>query len=71
MEISYNFVNNIYHVLVCTVAYTVPLLYKYGVDLVTQDLDLGGVATAYGLLRLPKMPELKRIKVTMNVVDPH
>jgi hypothetical protein len=28
-----------------------------------QDLDLGGVATAYGLLRLPKMPELKRLQV--------
>ena len=28
-----------------------------------KDLDLGGVATSYGLLRMPKMPELKGIKI--------
>ena len=28
-----------------------------------KDLDLGGVATSYGLLRMPKMPELKGVKI--------
>lgn len=28
-----------------------------------QDLDLGGVATSYGLLKMPRMPELKKIQI--------
>ena len=28
-----------------------------------KDLDLGGVATSYGLLRMPKMPELKGVRI--------
>ena len=28
-----------------------------------KDLDLGGIATSYGLLRMPKMPELKGVKI--------
>merc|ERR1719168_597427 len=28
-----------------------------------KDLDLGGVASSYGLLRMPKMPELKGVKI--------
>ncbi|KAI8089933.1 P-loop containing nucleoside triphosphate hydrolase protein [Halteromyces radiatus] len=35
-----------------------------------KDLDLGRVATGYGLLKLPKMPELKNAKqVTFEEVD--
>merc|ERR1719429_963456 len=29
-----------------------------------KDLDLGGVASCYGLLRMPKMPELRGIKIS-------
>ena len=29
-----------------------------------QDLDIGRLATGYGLLRLPKMPELKKVDLT-------
>ena len=28
-----------------------------------KDLDLGGIATSYGLLRMPKMPEVKGAKI--------
>lgn len=28
-----------------------------------KDLDLGGLATAYGLLKMPKMPEINRFKI--------
>jgi len=29
-----------------------------------RDLDLGGAASSYGLLKMPRMPELKGIKIT-------
>jgi len=29
-----------------------------------KDLDLGGIATSYGLLKLPKMPEIKRSNIS-------
>lgn len=29
-----------------------------------KDLDLGAIATSYGLLKMPKMPELKKITLT-------
>ena len=29
-----------------------------------RDLDLGGVASSYGLLKMPRMPELKGIKIS-------
>ena len=28
-----------------------------------RDLDLGGAASSYGLLKMPRMPELKGIKI--------
>ncbi|KAM0788106.1 hypothetical protein ACM66B_001273 [Microbotryomycetes sp. NB124-2] len=34
-----------------------------------KELDLGAVATSYGLLRMPKMPELKDRKVTFEDVE--
>jgi hypothetical protein len=49
----------VHHVLIHSIACSL-CLYLY---FIPQDLDLGGVATAYGLLRLPKMPELKRLQV--------
>lgn len=32
-----------------------------------KDLDLVGVARSYGLLRLPKMPELKGLEEQWNI----
>ena len=29
-----------------------------------KDLDLGGIASSFGLLKMPKMPELKGIKIS-------
>merc|ERR1719312_365451 len=39
---------------------------KHECDLLLKikDLDLGGIAASYGLLRMPRMPELKNIKIT-------
>jgi len=39
---------------------------KHECDLLlkVKDLDLGGIATSYGLLKMPRMPELKNIKIT-------
>lgn len=34
-----------------------------------KDLDLSGLATAFGLLKLPKMPELKNAHVDFEAVD--
>jgi len=35
-----------------------------------KDLDLGGIATSYGLLRIPLMPELKKMKISGFETDP-
>jgi len=35
-----------------------------------KDLDLGGVATSYGLLKMPRMPELKKLQVENFSADP-
>lgn len=37
--------------------------HECNVILRVKDMDLGGVASSYGLLRLPKMPEVKRANV--------
>jgi hypothetical protein len=34
-----------------------------------SDLDFGALATSFGLLRLPKMPELKNRKIVGFVAD--
>merc|ERR1719361_2227845 len=37
--------------------------HECNVILRVKDLDLGGLASAYGLLKMPKMPETKKLKV--------
>jgi len=37
--------------------------HECSVILRVKDLDLGGLASAYGLLKMPKMPETKKLKV--------
>jgi len=34
-----------------------------------KDLDLGGIASSYGLLKMPRMPELKSIKIANFEAD--
>jgi len=34
-----------------------------------KDLDLGGLATSYGLLKMPKMPEIKRSSIVNFVAE--
>ena len=38
--------------------------HECNVLLKVKDLDLGGIASSFGLLRMPKMPELKGIRIT-------
>lgn len=35
-----------------------------------KDLDLAGVAASFGLVRLPKMPELKTQALVLDVYEP-
>ena len=35
-----------------------------------EDLDLGGVATSYGLLKMPRMPELTKLQLENFTADP-
>jgi hypothetical protein len=55
--------HHVYQVLIHSIACLLCLYLTF----ILQDLDLGGVATAYGLLRLPKMPELKRLQVGLHL----
>ena len=43
--------------------------HECNVILKVKEMDLGGVACSYGLLRLPKMPEVKRANVANFVAE--
>jgi len=39
------------------------------ISIIFLDLDFGALATSFGLLRLPKMPELKNRKIIGFISD--